>query len=103
MTDFYKIQWVGWDNSFEHGTQHDKIWGWLTMRDGREFCFWGKRGKKLKFKEHPSTDSIRKKMREKENGSYKFVPSVDYDALVKDFLDEVEVWCMTAILEEKVM
>ena len=103
MSSGYTIQWVGWNNMFEKGTQHDKIWGWLTMGDGREFCFWGGRGNKIRFKQHSSTDSVRKVMRQKEGKGYKFVPPVDYDVLVKDFLDEVEVWCMTAILEEKVM
>lgn len=101
MADTYTMQWVGWDNSFEMSTQHDKVWGWFTMKDGREFCFWGRRGKKLAFKHHPSTESVKKVMRQKEK-KYKFVPPADYDTLVKDFLDEVEVWCMTAIIEEKV-
>lgn len=102
MADTYTMQWVGWNNSFEKGTQHDKVWGWFTMKDGREWCFWGRRGKQLRFKQHPNTESVRKVMRSKEK-KYTFVPAADYDALVKDFLDEVEVWCMTAILEEKVM
>jgi len=102
MSDGYTMQWVGWNNTMEKGIDHDKVWGWFTMKDGREWCFWGRRGKQLRFKQHESTEAVRRVMRTKEK-KYTFVPSADYDTLVKDFLDEVEVWCMTAILEEKVM
>lgn len=102
MTDTYTMQWVGWDNSFKKSTQHDKVWGWFTMRNGDAWCFWGARGKKLRFKKHPTVESAKKVMRQKEK-KYKFVPPADYDSLVKDFLNDVEVWCMSAILEEKVM
>jgi len=93
------MQWVGWDNS----KNHDKVWGWFIMKNGKAWCFWGARGKKLKFKIHPSHDSAEKVMEQKEKAKYKFVPPSKYDTLVKDFLDDVEVWCMTAIIEEKVM
>lgn len=104
MADTYTMQWVGWDNTYEKGTQtqHDKVWGWFTMKDGREFCFWGRRGKQLAFKQHPTTESAKKVMRQKENKKYNYVPAADYNTLVKDFLDEVELWCCTAILSDTV-
>ena len=102
MAAGYTMVWVGWDNTMKDGVNHDKIWGWFTMKDGREFCFWGRRGKQLRFKQHPSTASVRAVMKKKES-KYNFVMAADYDTLVKDFLDEVEIWCMTAILEETVM
>ena len=102
-TDGYTMQWVGWNNSFKKGVQHDKIWGWFIMKNGRAWCFWGARGSKLRFKQHPNIESAKKVMRQKENNHYDFVPPADYDNLVKDFLDDVEIWCMSAILEEKVM
>ena len=52
MPDGYTMQWVGWDNTMKKGVDHDKVWGWFTMKDGREFCFWGRRGKQLRFKQH---------------------------------------------------
>lgn len=102
-TEGYTMQWVGWNTSFEKGVQHDKVWGWFTMKNGTPWCFWGARGKKLRFKKHTSLASVEKVMRQKENKQYDFVPPADYDNMVKDFLDDVEVWCMSAILEEKVM
>ena len=51
---------------------------------------------------HPTIESVKKIMRQKEK-KYKFIPPADYDTLVSDFLNDVEVWCMTAILEENVM
>lgn len=102
-TDGYTMQWVGWNTSFEKGIQHDKVWGWFIMKNGAAWCFWGARSKKLRFKKHPTAESAKKIMRQKENKKYDFVPPADYDTMVKDFLDDVEIWCMSAILEEKVM
>ena len=60
MTDSYTMQWVGWNNTMEKGVDHDKVWGWFTMKDGREWCLWGRRGKQLRFKHPPSPESVRK-------------------------------------------
>ena len=69
MEDRYIIHWVGWDNSFTKGTQHDKVWGWLEMRDGRIYNFWGARGKTLRFKSHHSKSSVISVQRVKERPS----------------------------------
>ena len=73
------------------------------MKDGRIYCFWGRRGKKLRFKEHESIQSISITQRQKEKKGYDHIPSTQYNILVKDFLDEVEIWCTTAILTDSVM
>lgn len=102
MNEAYEIRWVGWDNSFEDGTQHDKVWGWLEMKDGRLLCFWGARGKTLRFKSHTSHYALVNLQRKKES-RYKFVDPIDYNRLVQDFITEVESYCMMAILGDTVM
>ena len=94
----YEIQWLGWNNQ---GTS-DKIWGWLEMDDGRKYCFWGRRGKTLQFKQHYHLDQIMIVEAQKGKRGYTFVGPENYNRLVKDFLDQVEIHCMTAILSDKV-
>jgi len=103
MDDAYEIRWVGWNNSRKEGTQHDKVWGWLEMRDGRLYNFWGRRGKSLRFKLHTNRYALEKLQDTKNRKGYTFVASSDYNRLVKDFIDEVEFYCMTAILGDTVM
>ena len=99
MENPYKIKWVGWNNE----GNSDKVWGWLEMNDGRKYCFWGRRGKTLQFKHHPHLDRLRNlEIQKEQRKGYKFVRPEDYDQLVKDFLDSVEVYCMTAILSDTV-
>ncbi len=99
MENPYKIQWLGWNNQ----GSSDKVWGWLEMDDGRKYCFWGRRGKTLQFKQHHSLYELQKLESEKERRKgYIFVRPEDYNQLVKDFLDKVEIYCMTAILSDKV-
>ena len=95
----YDINWVGWNNN----DNHDKVWGWLQMSDERVYCFWGRRGKKLRFKEHSSTYRVITVQHRKEKEGYNHIVPTQYDTLVKDFIDEVEIWCTTAILEDSVM
>lgn len=98
--DTYEIKWVGHNNE----DNHDKIWGWLIMKDRRIFCFWGRRGKKIRFKKHNSWyDAEKIQWQKEERNGYQHVPSHRYDELVKDFLDEVEIWCTTAIISDEVM
>ena len=100
MPEGYEIKWVG------HNDQgnHDKVWGWLQMDDGRIYCFWGRRGKKLRFKLHTSIPNVERVRWEKEDRKgYCIVLPHLYDKLVKDFLQEVEIWCATAILGDEVM
>lgn len=99
----YEIEWVGWDNSWDGGTQHDKVWGWLSMKDGRFYCFFGRRGKTLRFKEHGDLYAVEKLQRQKDKKGYKFVDPANYDKLVQDFIEEVELYCMSAILADTVM
>lgn len=103
MDKAYKICWVGWDNSFKNGTQHDKVWGRLEMKDGRLYCFWGGRGKALRFKLHTSHHTLTKLQDTKERKGYNFVDSADYNRLVKNFIEQVESYCMMAILGDTVM
>ena len=99
----YEIRWVGWDNSWEDGTQHDKVWGWLRMKDGRLYCFWGRRGKTLRFKEHRDAVALHTLQSQKAKKGYEFVAPTDYNKLVQDFIEEVELYCMSAILADTVM
>lgn len=99
MVDTYEIRWLGWNNR----TGHDKVWGYLSTRTGKVYAFWGRRGKSLRFKEHSSEDAATKLACEKERKGYKFVAAEDYDDLVQDFVQAVELYCMTAILSETVM
>lgn len=99
MEKLYEIKWLGWNNH----NNSDKIWGWLQMNDGRKYCFWGRRGKTLQFKQHYSFYELKKLENQKEfKKEYKRIFSNDYDRLVKDFLNQVEIYCMTAILSDKV-
>ena len=101
----YSIEWLGWNN-FDTS---DKIWGYLRLADGRYFAFWGRRGKTLKFKNHGKDfNSVSKLQWSKANASkpekkYHHVDAKDYDRLVKDFIVELEINCMTAILSDTVM
>ena len=96
----YKIEWVGYNGQ----ENHDKVWGWLVMKDRRIYCFWGRRGKQLRFKQHDSLHSVNCVQKQKQDKKgYLHVPPEQYDNLVKDFLSDVEVWCATAILSENVM
>lgn len=95
----YEVKWIGWNNE----GNSDKVWGWLEMRDGRKYCFWGWRGKILQFKHHLHIDRLLRLEKQKETRKgYTFVRPEDYNQLVKDFLDLVEIHCMTAILSDKV-
>ncbi len=95
----YEVKWLGWNNK----GNSDKVWGWLEMNDGRRYCFWGRRGKTLSFKIHHSLHELQKTQRQKERKrGYNLVRPENYDRLVKDFLDSVEIHCMTAILSDKV-
>lgn len=99
MENPYEVKWLGWNNE----GNSDKVWGWLEMKDGRKYCFWGRRGKTLQFKQHRHLDRLLKLEKQKETRKdYNFVRPEDYDQLVKDFLDSVEIYCMTAILSDKV-
>lgn len=99
MSDTYEIRWLGWNNS----PGHDKVWGYLVTRTNKTYAFWGRRGKSLRFKLHSNEYAASALSREKERKGYKFVKPADYDRLVKDFVQEVELYCMTAILSETVM
>ena len=99
----YEIVWLGWNYE---GTS-DKVWGYLRMADGRYFSFWGRRGKTLKFKDFGNDyHNVAKLQRSKENANpekrYSFIDPIDYDRLVKDFVEELEIHCMTAILSDTV-
>ena len=100
MIDNYHIEWLGYNNE----ESHDKIWGWLNLKDGRKYCFWGRRGKKLRFKEHSDVFELLRIQNQKEDkkGYYRVSPN-QYDNLVKDFIIEVEIWLTTAILGDEVM
>jgi hypothetical protein len=91
----YEIKWVGWNNT----EGHDKVWGFLKLADGRYFSFWGARGKKLSFKSYPTEYSVKTQALKKMNDrGYKTVNANQYDELVQDFINDVEIWCATAIL-----
>jgi len=100
MGDGYQIIWLGWD----HSGNSDKIWGYLCMVDGRFFAFWGRRGKTLQFKNHGVDGGISliRLRTTKEKKGYNFVDPIDYNRLVQDFLEELELNCMTAILSDKI-
>ena len=99
MENPYEVKWLGWNNE----GNSDKVWGWLEMNDGRKYCFWGRRGKTLQFKHHRHLDRLLRLEKQKETRKgYNFIRPEDYDQLVKDFLDSVEVYCMTAILSDTV-
>lgn len=100
MPEGYSIKWLGWNNE----DNHDKVWGYIRMDDGRYFAFWGRRGKTLRFKEHASLTSVEKVRVEKElKKNYYWVNPDDYEKLVKDFITKLETDCMAAILSEKVI
>lgn len=100
MPTGYILHWVGWNNS----ENHDKIWGYLCMNDGRYYCFWGRRGKQLSFKSYNNDRLLveKKAYEKKTKKGYRTVSSSEYNTLVKDFLDEVEIWCTTAILTDRI-
>lgn len=95
----YTICWLGWNNK----GNHDKIWGWLKMNDGRFFAFWGRRGGKLRFQEHLTSYTLLQSCHEKQSKKgYVYIKPTEYDNLVSDFLTEIEIYFMEASLEDKI-
>lgn len=100
MSNSYSIKWIGWN---QNGV-HDKIWGWLEINQGNRFlAFWGRRGKTLRFKEHGYISDLGKLQEQKNKKGYTEVPKNEYNKLCNEFSQELEIYCMTAILSDKVM
>lgn len=44
----YTFEFLGWMKE----DNHDKVWGFIKLKSGSLYNFWGRRGKTLRFKRH---------------------------------------------------
>lgn len=92
----YDLVWMGYNPK----PNYNRVWGYLIMKDKRCFVFWGVRGKKLDFKYHRwdfQIASIREKMIRK---GFKETTPEEYEKICPNFLEDLEIWCTTAILAD---
>lgn len=93
-----KFEWIGW---MKDGT-HDKVWGYFEVND-KFYCFWGRRGKALSFKDHGIYEgSLSKLVTQKEKKGYKEVDAFQMFAIFPYFNEEVEKRLSFCILANKI-
>lgn len=92
----YTIGWLGYNEK----PNHNRIWGWLEMRDGRKFVFFGVKNKKIKFKKHDSVHAIRYLVNQMEFKGYEKIKVEHYVEICPNFAQEMESWLISAILGE---
>jgi hypothetical protein len=98
----YTVNFFGWCT--DQG--HDKVWGYVTLGGGELYNFWGKRGAKFTFQEHPGSyrDSIMlqkraaQKVRRRANGRYDEIDVTKIETVIPGFYDEFEKQLMMAKL-----
>lgn len=94
------FRWIGW---MKEGT-HDKVWGYFQL-DNKLFCFWGRRGKALSFKDHGAawnTYTLEKLRRQKENKGYKQTDRFQMFTIFPHFEEDVEKRLSFCMLADKV-
>lgn len=102
--NYYILEWLG----FNEEPNYDRIWGFLRMKDGRIFTFWGVRGKRLDFKAHRTfsynstitTSHIEHLKWQKEQKGYKQIHPNHYELIAPGFKSDLEIWCTTAIISD---
>ena len=92
----YTISWLGYNEK----PNYNRIWGWLEMRDGRKFVFFGVKGKKIEFKPQPDIYMINYLINRMEFKGYEKIKVEHYKMIHPNFIEEFETWLTSAILAD---
>ncbi len=92
----YTIGWLGYNEK----PNHNRIWGWLTMRDGRVFVFFGVKNMKIQFKKHDDIYTINYLINQMEFRGYEKIKVEHYALICPTFVEQIETWLISAILGE---
>ena len=92
----YRIQWLGYNEK----PNYNRIWGWLEMRDGRKFVFFGIKGKKIEFKPHHDVYLINFLVNQMEMKGFNKIKVEHYEMIHPSFIQEFETWFTSAILAD---
>jgi hypothetical protein len=100
-----EFEFIGWCNDVKEN--HDKVW--TAFKTGNTYyAGWGRRGKKLSFKNHGTgwsgEHSLKQVRRKKQapNGEYQEVDTFQLFAIFPFFEDEVEKYLTFAMLANKI-
>lgn len=94
--DVYKIKWLG----FNEKSSFNRIWGHIEMKDGRNFVFWGVRGKKMDFKLHTIPWRIEALINLNIRKGYKKIEPEHYDIIHPGFIEDLEIWFTASVLSD---
>lgn len=86
-----KYQFIGW---CKEGT-HDKVWGAITIGDGKVLTVWGRRGTKLQTKVVSDDWDLTKLIRKKRNNGYNEIQEYELEEVYPEFKQDLEktmVW-----------
>ncbi len=92
----YEIKWLGYNEK----PNHNRIWGWLVMSDGRNFVFFGVKNKKIKFKLQPNIHTVKYLINQMEFKGYEKIKIEHYVEICPNFAQDIENWLISAILGE---
>lgn len=90
----YSIGWLGYNEK----PNYNRIWGWLEMKDGRKFVFFGIKGKKVEFKPQQDIFVINYLINQMEFKGYEKIKVEHYEEIYPNFVQEFETWLLGAIL-----
>ena len=90
----YRIAWLGYNEK----PNYNRIWGWLEMKDGRKFVFFGVKGKKIQFKPQQDIYMINYLINQMEFKGYEKIKVEHYEEIYSDFIRDIEAWLLSAIL-----
>lgn len=98
IMDYVEILFLGW---VRHDN-HDKVWGAIKVGE-RYFALWGRRGKRMKFKEHRSEFKLRDLIYNKRREGYEPFNVKSMDEYIPNFKESVEEQLVFAELSGSVM
>ncbi len=90
----YRIAWLGYNEK----PNYNRIWGWLEMKDGRKFVFFGVKNKKIQFKLQQDIYMINYLINQMEFKGYEKIKVEHYLEICPDFTKELATWLLSAIL-----
>lgn len=101
MDTVIEFLFIGWNCEKENGVTHDKVWTAFKVGN-THYAGWGRRGKRLSFKNHgQGTNTINSVMRKKKQ-TYEEVDAFKLFTLFPYFTDEVGQSLTFAVLANKV-
>ena len=97
MPNAYAIKWLG----FNEAPNYDRIFGHLQMSDGRNYAFWGIKGKPIEFKKHDFVGKIAFLINQYERKGFKQIHPTHYEMICKNFQEDFEIWFTAYVLKEE--